>query len=33
MVEIAYEMFVSSMEGREKAEHYKLEAKIVERET
>jgi hypothetical protein len=26
-------MFVSSMEGREKAEHYKLEAKIVERET
>jgi LacI family transcriptional regulator len=33
MVEIAYEMFVSSMEGREKVEHYKLEAKIVERET
>ncbi|PNR95808.1 LacI family DNA-binding transcriptional regulator [Petrotoga sp. 9PWA.NaAc.5.4] len=33
MVEIAYEMFISSSNGRKKVENYKLEGKLIERET
>lgn len=33
MVEIAYEMFISYLNGRNKVEHFKLDGKLIERET